>query len=286
MANIYPDQILRDLRKNAYEKLVPKPLQVTVQKVPDNLTFPEDIGDRPSLVFMPTTATYTGTQSADASNVSLQSKRGLIYQRILDGKSISLTVPRGLQFNDSMNYENTASAIIQALKSAVEVANRGEVPNISKSDIYGLASTQSSIMTSLKKNALVAEQSIPNPGEFAIFRSPQPRTMQLTYKFQPKSYAESIAVEQIIKAFRSNAYPTLSRQSDLGSYTFPKAFHIMYVNASNMIRFPEVVLTDISVTYNTNSMSYHAGGSPVETDMSLTFKELVPITSEDVELGF
>jgi hypothetical protein len=54
-----------------------------------------------------------------------------------------------------------------------------------------------------------------------------------------------------------------------------------------MPKLPEVFLESCNVSFNPNSMSYFKQGNrPVEIVMALAFKELQPITRENINEGF
>jgi hypothetical protein len=79
-------------------------------------------------------------------------------------------------------------------------------------------------------------------------------------------------------------YPTAAGQY---SFNFPDAFQIEIKNMDGLPKLPEVFLESASVTYNPNSMSYFKQGNrPVEINLSLEFKELQPITRENVDEGY
>ena len=69
-------------------------------------------------------------------------------------------------------------------------------------------------------------------------------------------------------------------------FIVPKVWEVTYITngqVSKMNRFKPAVLADIAVQANP-SLSHHStffDGQPIETAMSLTFKEVEVITSED-----
>lgn len=204
-------------------------------------------------------------------------------------QSVALYVPRGVQVSDSIRYENIQGGIAATAIDAMRGAFKGEdvvanyVNGASATAFMARLSSGSDFIGSISRLALQREQVQFNPHEFILFDAPNPRTFSYTFKFMPESLKESEMVEDIIKYFRKNMYPEFANGG--GLYKFPKAFQIKFRKLEGITNIPEVVLTDVSVTHNANSMSYHEGKKgyrPIETDLVLTFKELVPITSEDV----
>ena len=247
------------------------------------LYFPENLGDKPSMKFTPIRATYepgkAGRKAAKTIGQVLRSN---------DSRSINLLVPRGLQMSDAMNYDSNESALVELLsKVTTTTGATGNLPNVTQAEATALMGQLPLIGDTIEKfrrKAVTENQVTLNPGEFMLFRSPQPRTFSLSYKFMPKSSWEQQAVNDIIREFRRAMYPLIS--GDLNAYNFPDAWLIEFIDAENYVEFPEVVLTDLQTTYNPNTMAYHEGGKPVEYDLTLTFKELVPISRDDVDGGF
>ena len=79
-------------------------------------------------------------------------------------------------------------------------------------------------------------------------------------------------------------YPTAAGQY---SFNFPDAFQIEIKNMDGMPKLPEVFLESCNVSFKPNSVSYFKQGNrPVEIVMALAFKELQPITRENINEGF
>lgn len=123
-----------------------------------------------------------------------------------------------------------------------------------------------------------------NPREFMLYKSPGMRNFSFNFRFIPDDEGESRAAEEIVKWFRRGMYPTAAGQY---SFNFPDAFQIEIKNMDGMPKLPEVFLESCNVSFNPNSMSYFKQGNrPVEIVMALAFKELQPITRENINEGF
>lgn len=123
-----------------------------------------------------------------------------------------------------------------------------------------------------------------NPREFMLYKSPGMRNFSFRFRFIPDSEGESRAAEEIVKWFRRGMYPTAAGQY---SFNFPDAFQIEIKNMQGIPKLPEVFLESCGVTFNPNSMSYFKQNNrPVEINLSLEFKELQPITRENINEGF
>jgi hypothetical protein len=205
------------------------------------------------------------------------------------GESVGLYFPTGHTVADELNYDTGEMGLVGGLidkfatggvtKNAVEktVASARALGNVGArtaargfgaGDVYNRAN-----------------QRVPNPQEFMLFKSPGMRSFSFSFTFVPQSQTEADTVPRIIKFFRVAAYPV---ELDSLEYQFPDTFAISFQQSpDDIIRMPELACTGVSVTYNPNSMSYFTNGNqPVETTMELSFTELRPISRSLVEQGF
>lgn len=124
-----------------------------------------------------------------------------------------------------------------------------------------------------------------NPREFMLYRAPSMRQFQYEFRFIPSSEKEAESVLSIIKYLRASMYPELSSKIVKNStYSFPDVWATEFANTKGLPRIPPCALTDVSVTYNPNSMSFYSNDRiPVEILVSLTLAELAPINRKLVE---
>ena len=123
------------------------------------------------------------------------------------------------------------------------------------------------------------------------FKGVPKRNFQYTFKMMPRSEKEMEQVQDIIKAFKSNMLPeTVSANSR--RLVVPNTFNIqyMYVNAVNQYlhNIGECVLESMNVSYGgdrykTFTAKPGVGAPPVETIMTLSFKEFHFLTRSDIE---
>ena len=123
------------------------------------------------------------------------------------------------------------------------------------------------------------------------FKGVPKRNFQYTFKMMPRSEKEMEQVQDIIKAFKSNMLPELE-DANARRLTVPNTFNIqyMYVNDVNQYihKIGECVLESMNVTYGGDRYKTFTavpgrGAPPVETTMTLSFKEFHFLTRNDVE---
>ena len=273
-----------------------------------NLRFPSNsLGDnKPFMLF--------STHRAQYNNI------GTGINTVPTSNSVALYFPAGYTVNDNLNYQMESTGLIGATFDAMTQGGSGSgiTANDVKNVIEGVLTNKESagkvggaaagVATSVVKSAgaasvlgaalsaggifgnVAAERSKKsqialNPREFMIFKSPSIRTFAFVFTFIPSNEREVQDVPEIIKFFRRASYPTLTNAST--TYNFPEAFNINIGNSDKIIKIPEVVCTTVSVTYNSNSMSYfEIDNLPVEITLNLNFQELQPINKSLVDRGY
>ena len=123
------------------------------------------------------------------------------------------------------------------------------------------------------------------PGEF--------RTHDFTFNFFPKNAQDSNTVKNIIKEFQRGMLPQLagtqinSRRLSSPFFKSPRHFRIKFFKgggAKNDFLFDikTSVITSMNVNHDPNSIvSFHGDGSPVQSQLSLTFKEIEYVVSDE-----
>ena len=134
-----------------------------------------------------------------------------------------------------------------------------------------------------------------NPYIEVAFQSSGMRTFDYTFKFAPKSRAETDEVKAIINLFRFHMLPEMKGTSSR-YLTLPSTFDIHYMWQSGRTTAKEnsfynkiatCVLTNVDVNYTPNGEVQSFGdGAPTETSMRLSFKETEMMTKQHVNEGF
>ena len=127
------------------------------------------------------------------------------------------------------------------------------------------------------------------------FQSSGMRTFDYTFKFAPKSRAETDEVKAIINLFRFHMAPEL-KGTNHRYMTLPSTFDIHYMYQTDPETAKEnsfynkiatCVLTNVDVNYTPNGQVQSFGdGAPTQIDMSLSFKETEMMTKQHVNEGF
>ena len=127
------------------------------------------------------------------------------------------------------------------------------------------------------------------------FQGIDKRTFQYEFKMNPKSEEEAIEIRNIIRAFKFNMLPEFEGSDSHGrALVVPNTFDIEYHwnGAENQFlhKISTCVLESMNVSYGGDKYKTHAGTAegapPIDTTLSLTFKELDLITRQKAKEGF
>jgi len=131
------------------------------------------------------------------------------------------------------------------------------------------------------------------------FKGIDKREFQYDFKMMPRSKAEADEIAEIIFAFKFHMLPELGDSGGTVDKTgrnlkVPSTFDIqyMYINQENnyLHKISTCYLSSMDVTYGGSKYTTYDGNAdgapPVETNISLSFKEIELITRERVEEGF
>jgi hypothetical protein len=238
------------------------------------------------------------------------------------GESIYINLPSGIQLSDGVGYgQRDINFVGQGILSTGAViggANpTAEQVNIGRNEAARLVGQLIGVSASallgslLSGNALgaavggavgadqlgaaldIASQTRFNPNTKTLLERVSIRSPTFSFNMIPTSEPEADQIRAIVKAFRVNMYPlvTTTGVGDVvGFMRYPNKFKIdIYsglndedVNNKYHISFLPSYLTSCSTTYNSTSPSYFEDGSPVETNLTLTFIEERALTRQDL----
>ena len=185
-------------------------------------------------------------------------------------------MPDNAEFNYAASYNQ-----IGLLEAAASVPILGAIPNAILSTLNNAA-----VKVGLNSMGYVF-----NPQEQVLFDGITFRTFSMSFTLTPFSATEANEIKNIIRAFRRNAAPTIASGGAGFFFIPPSAFDItfMYNNAENpnINKIKRCVLTDVNVNYAPNgTWSTHNDGSPVQTALTLSFKEIELVDRAAVEGGY
>jgi len=241
---------------------------------------------------------------ADSLGLGIKDREASVaYNRIKMGAAtqkaptnIALYIPNKIVNNAGINYNGVDFGTLQALKGIATGDLQGAAP-IFKRKLGAFADSVLSIVgTDLNSEA--AMQAVTglaiNPRQQQLFNGVNTRTFDFSFSFAPRNQKEAKEVNKIVRAFRRYSHPEIA----INGYMLdvPAEFEIRYYKVYNdsvtrenlfLNKIGRCVLETISVDYTPNAvMSTFPDGSPVRTTIVMSFKELRPLTREDIDEGY
>ena len=230
--------------------------------------------------------------------------------------SVTLYMPAGVSVNDNLSYDNVDTGIGgMAVNAAGSSANTGEFIDKVKNNAKPIAenvvsqqlanfSQQKGIIGGAAGQALINAGEVVNPHTQMLFRSPALRQFTYSFKMIPRTQAEAREIIKIVQFFRIAAYPEVGTGNtdtsakgakgtmslEMATFKFPDIFEITYLTKGkknkNMVQQMQSYLTSVTVTYNTNTPTFHADGMPAEVDLQLTFQESKALNRKLIMEGY
>ena len=232
------------------------------------------------------------------------------------GKRISLYLPRAIQIQDTVTYDNAfqlgliggaieagagspGGAVGAALGAIASEA--GGFANTLLGRTGGMSSDAAGILSG-KVAARIpgigdqaggairsATRLTTNPNTRALFQSVPIRNFSFAFQLVPTSRAEARTIENIIKTFREELYPEALTAGGVNvGYRFPNRFliKVKYNNTDiKGIKFLPVYMQSFNATYNASTGGMHNDGRFSSVDISMAFTETRAIAKADVRDG-
>jgi hypothetical protein len=120
------------------------------------------------------------------------------------------------------------------------------------------------------------------------FEGVQRRDFSFSFKMLPTSPEEAQTIQDIVTLFRFHSMPEIevSEGSDGRTMIPPSTFDIEYHPNKHLHRISTSILTSVDVKFGGERTQFFVDDQPVETELSLSFKELEIITKKRILDGF
>jgi len=212
--------------------------------------------------------------------------------------SIALYIPPGsLKTTHQQNYQGLEGGALKA-SAAAGIGNLLAGGDVSLKGILGgaLGSAQAAGAKVLNKGDFLAAGMglATNSHTALVYRGPgEFRTHDFTFNFFPKNRHEADRVRAILQEFEKGMLPIVngrqinSRRLSSPFFKSPRHYTIKFCSGKGrknayLFDIKTSVITSMSVNHETQSMvSFHEDGSPVQTQLTLQFKEIEYVVSSD-----
>jgi len=201
--------------------------------------------------------------------------------------TISLYIPDTVNFQYNSGYTNLS--LQQVAEEVAGAAGSTGLPIISqlgKMASLGLsAATSNAAKLALKSQGLAI-----NPQQQLLFDGIDFRSYQMAFTFTPYSADEAATVNEIIKLFKYHAAPQITNSGGGMFFIPPSTFDVSFLfngqTNKNINKVAESVIESIDVNYSPNGWSAHSDGAPVQTTLTINFKEIVLIDKTKIQDGY
>jgi len=245
-----------------------------------------------SSVTFPNTA-YATTPAGQSSEFSTVSVPRPGTKRL--EQAICLYMPASLEVTHKANYGEAeigliAAAAMGALKgfggagfemNSVLDQARNEVTNAGLGILEGIG------VTGAKATVEIQQGKVTNNRTEMKFEGIDRRSFSFTFKFLPKTASEAAEIEEIVRIFRFHSMPEFEGSRGNGrTMIIPSTFNIAYKPGIHLHRIGECALETVSVKFGGERPQFFVDHQPVETELTLQFKELDLVTKEKVFEGY
>jgi hypothetical protein len=189
--------------------------------------------------------------------------------------TVSLYMPDTMSFQYNMDYGRLS--LVDAAK---------EIPGIGKA-----VGAVSSIVNNGAARLLAKGSGYAfNPQQQMLFDGIDFREYTMAFTFTPYSKDEAQTVSKIIKMFKTHAVPRLSQGTAGMFFIPPSLFELKFMfngkENPNVGKVAQSVITGIDVNYSPNGFSTFGDGAPVQTTLTLNFRETELITRDKIKEGY
>lgn len=216
--------------------------------------------------------------------------------------SISLYMPDTISIGQNLNY--SAVSITEALGllgqtgSAISTLYDGFTGDTSTGDVWqtiknlaaenagdaiGSNSRNKEVLTGL---ALKSQGMALNPQMELLFNNIDYRTFQFDFLFTPRDAAEAATIRDIIQAFKYHSAPDIDKAGSGRYFNVPSTFEIEFyfqgVRNQFLHKLTPSVLTTVVSDYAPQGWVAHNDGSPVQSRLTLQFKETQILTKQRI----
>jgi hypothetical protein len=207
-------------------------------------------------------------------NLSLTKRKTLPKERI------ALYIPDTVNFTTSAQY-----GLLSTRNTLIKTAGLG-----GKIGQAVAKSLNSIVESDITKLALSTQGLALNPVNQFLFDGIDFRSYQMSFVFTPYSREEAKTVTEIIKVFRTYALPKITNGAAGMFFIPPGTFNVEFLfngkENKNITKVAESVIESIDVNYSPNGWSTHGDGSPVQTVVTINFKEIELIDKNKVLAGY
>lgn len=272
--------------------------------IPNRLVYPSELGttqyvnrpvielccldSRPQFGILENTSVYLPAPALSISNNSMY-----------DDTALGVMGAAALEGIGSIKQNDTATGVIDSLISKAKQGgeNAKNSLDVKTGVLFGISKAIEALpgsgLDSVAKAAKIASRATLNTNVVTEFTATATREYELQFKFIPNSQAEAQVINDMVKLFKISVYPAVS---NLILLEYPPRWKIRFMTGfvndngqfssgteNNAIsKLFDCYLMSCNISYNNETNAYFEDGNPLETTISLTFKETRALNANDI----
>ena len=212
-------------------------------------------------------------------------------------QAIALYMPAQLTLNTAISYgEPEIGTAVANVMSTIDGYNSGMgMDQMAKNIVNAIGNTAEdagmAILDEIAPGARAVRDiragKVRNNRSEMAFEGIDRRNFSFTFSMLPKNAKEAATIEDIITTFRFHALPELDGEDATGrTMIMPSTFDIEYHPNTHLHKISTSVLTGVDINYGGDRVQFFNDDQPVQTELTLNFRELEIITKERVLAGF
>jgi len=171
----------------------------------------------------------------------------------------------------------------QAALSSLRGVDFNTLKEVGVAGVFGLAKMAGPVGEKAAEVTSILAGVVPNPHLAIMFSNIGLRDHSFNYKFAPNSNQELQTLKKIVRQLKKSMLPRMSTKDML--YSYPHTCRITFHTGGNTpYTIKQCVMTAMTVNYAPNNVpAFFRTGDPVMMDLTLSFKEMSPFISGDVD---
>ena len=233
-----------------------------------------------------------GSVNQEATTVSM--KRAPVKRLT---QAIALYMPAQLSLSTAISYgEPEIGTAVANVMSTIDSYNSGMgMDQMAKNIVNAIGDTAEdagmAILDEVAPGARAVRDiragKVRNNRSEMAFEGIDRRNFSFTFSMLPKNAKEAATIEDIITTFRFHALPEIDGEDATGrTMIMPSTFDIEYHPNTHLHKISTSVLTGVDINYGGDRVQFFNDDQPVQTELTLNFRELEIITKERVLAGF
>ena len=209
-------------------------------------------------------------------------------------KAIALHMPNNLRTGYRVAWGEKDTMAFQALAGASQqigevLQKGGSAESIKSAGTAGGDILKNIALQTAMDGVGIGAGLAANPKKEQEFQGVDFREFSYNYQFAPRDEGEAATVINIIREFKYHMHPEYLESTGF-TYVYPSEFDIVFYTGTEQNPFvhkhSSAVLTAMEVDYAPNNVFVtFPNGMPTQINITLTFRELLTITKENIERG-